>query len=156
MSQMCSLSTSAVRDSVSTRVPPTQPTPMAPTSTVFTLASLSLNFVTHKDHAGAGPATSPRSFRGAAKRRTRNPGAHDVWLWIPGSRAMRVPRNDVEHLRARLDAKHPRGALRIDLRQFRRDHLAHQPQVLGRGRRRYRHVGRPVELEAGVDDHLGE
>ena len=29
MSQMCSLSTSAVRDSVSTRVPPTQPTPIA-------------------------------------------------------------------------------------------------------------------------------
>src|SRR5665647_2464321 len=36
MSQICNLSTSAVRDSVSARVPPTHPTPITAASTVFT------------------------------------------------------------------------------------------------------------------------
>src|SRR5579872_4223379 len=36
MSQRCNLSTSAVRDSVSARKPPIQPTPITPASTVFT------------------------------------------------------------------------------------------------------------------------
>ena len=49
-----------------------------------------------------------------------------------------------------------RGELRIDLGQLRRHHLPHQPQRLGRWRRRLRHVGGPVEIEAGVLDHLGD
>ena len=53
-----------------------------------------------------------------------------------------------------MDAEHLRGELRIDLGEFRRHHLAHQLQRLGGRRRRLRHVGRPVELEAGVLDHL--
>src|SRR5579862_4157613 len=36
MSHRCNLSTSAVRDNVSARKPPIQPTPITPTSTVFT------------------------------------------------------------------------------------------------------------------------
>src|ERR1700722_15787100 len=36
MSHKCNLSTSAVRDKVSARKPPIQPTPITPTSTVFT------------------------------------------------------------------------------------------------------------------------
>src|ERR1700720_2897444 len=36
MSHRCNLSTSAVRDKVSARKPPIQPTPITPTSTVFT------------------------------------------------------------------------------------------------------------------------
>jgi len=36
MSQRCNLSTSAVRESVSARKPPIQPTPITPASTVFT------------------------------------------------------------------------------------------------------------------------
>jgi transposase len=34
------------------------------------------------------------SFRGAAKRRTRNPYSRGLWLWIPGSRPSAAPRND--------------------------------------------------------------
>ncbi len=48
------------------------------------------------------------------------------------------------------------GELRIDLGQLRRDDVAHQLQRLRRRRRRGRHLGRPVEVEAGVLDHFGD
>src|ERR1700692_1698537 len=55
MSHRCNLSTSAVRDKVSARKPPIQPTPITPTSTVFTACFLAL-LRAHKDHDAAGRA----------------------------------------------------------------------------------------------------
>src|SRR5580704_17427066 len=55
MSQRCNLSTSAVRDSVSARKPPIQPTPITPTSTVFT-GHFPRFLRAHKDHDAAGRA----------------------------------------------------------------------------------------------------
>src|SRR5690242_4146448 len=48
MSHRCNLSTSAVRDSVSARKPPIQPTPITAASTVFTARSRVLQ--AHKNH----------------------------------------------------------------------------------------------------------
>src|SRR5579862_1003510 len=56
MSHRCNLSTSAVRDNVSARRPPIQPTPITPTSTVFTAYFLAL-LRAHKDHAATKDAT---------------------------------------------------------------------------------------------------
>ena len=52
------------------------------------------------------------------------------------------------------DTKHLLGELRIDLGQHRRDDGAHEAQRFRRRRRRDRHGGGPVEVEAGVLDHL--
>src|SRR5580658_10865038 len=55
MSHRCNLSTSAVRDNVSARKPPIQPTPITPTSTVFT-GHFPRFLRGHKDHDAAGRA----------------------------------------------------------------------------------------------------
>src|ERR1700676_1294882 len=55
MSHRCNLSTSAVRDNVSARKPPIQPTPITPTSTVFT-GHFPRFLRAHKDHDAAGRA----------------------------------------------------------------------------------------------------
>src|SRR5580693_3204455 len=55
MSHRCNLSTSAVRDNVSARKPPIQPTPITAASTVFT-GHFPRFLRGHKDHDAAGRA----------------------------------------------------------------------------------------------------
>jgi hypothetical protein len=52
------------------------------------------------------------------------------------------------------DTKHILRKLRIDLGQHRRDGDAQQPQGIGGRCLRDRHLGRAVEIEAGVLGHL--
>src|SRR5271166_4498834 len=96
MSHRCNLSTSAVRDSVSARKPPIQPTPITDASTVFTARFLPGLLPAHKDHDEAECANSLLSFR---KPRSGYPesiivghvGFDKPGAWIPGSELRSAP-----------------------------------------------------------------
>src|SRR5215213_800857 len=105
MSQRCSLSTSAVRASVSARKPPIQPTPMHPTSTCFTYALLFLLLAKPARDVSFGNGNLAICHSGTAQR----PGPESITttpsIWLIscdlifrgyGFRAHRcaVPRND--------------------------------------------------------------
>ena len=61
--------------------------------------------------------------------------------------------NGYEHLRTGLvDAQHLAREFGIDLGDIGADPAADQRQCLGRGRRRLRHLGRAVEIEANMSD----
>src|SRR5260370_27062843 len=57
MSQRCNLSTRALRESVSPRRPPINPTPIPAASTVFTALASRLCLPAHKNHDAAAGAT---------------------------------------------------------------------------------------------------
>src|SRR6516164_5374852 len=57
-------------------------------------------------------------------------------------------------LRGARDPKHLPGKLRVDLRHLWRHDLAKQSQSRGVGRGCDGHIVRPIEVEAGVLDHL--
>src|SRR5262245_27008205 len=80
-----------------------------------------------------------------------NPRATPRWLWVPAC-AGTTP----SVLSALPYPEYLGGEARIDLGELRCDHGAQEPQLLRRRGGRHRHVRAPVEVEAGVLDHLGD
>src|SRR5580692_4266487 len=114
MSQRCSLSTSAVRDSVSARKPPIQPTPITPASTVFT-ARFPVSLRAHKDHAAARDATGSHQTVLSSSAQAGDPVIADDEGWLFAFVDTGCPA-----FAGHDNVKDAFGKLRIDLGQLRR------------------------------------